>query len=226
VHSGYEGPKESFINKGIRIVPDKDTALFFNNHKIDYRFYTNTLVCFIECVLFNPPAPEPKVPLLTIPADMHIRFLVTSSSDFAADTFVVATGSSKTYQFSNRINHTTGGLVLLTAPVENFSIANDYDMGTLVQDGGHLYTALKTVLAADNIPITNTAFWKKLQAVEQVVNNADLQSNATVNADTVCFAVIDIYKSGTTNSDYELFDVNDQLFHPAPEFVVQFKSRF
>lgn len=226
VHSGYENPQEDFINKGIRIVPDKDTTLFFSNYKMEYRFYTNTLVCFIECVLFNPPAPEPKVPLLTIPADMHIRFLVTSSSDFAANTFVVAAGSTNTYQFTNKINHISSGLVLLTAPVENYSISNDYEIGTLVQDGGHLYTAVKTVAAADTIPITNTAFWKQLSAVEQVVNNADLQSNATVKSDTVCFAVIDIYKSGTTNNDYQLFDINDQLFHPAPEFVVPFKSRF
>lgn len=226
VHPWYENPKENFIDKGIHIAPDKNTALLFSNYKMDYRFYTDTLICFIECVFFIPPAQEPKVPFLTIPANLHIRFLVFSSSDFAANTFVVAAGSTKTYQFSNHINHITGGLILLTAPVENYTVTNDYDIGTLVQDGGHLYTALKTVRTADNIAITDTAFWEQLQAVEQVVNNADLQSKATVVPDTVCFAVIDIYNSGTTNDNYKVFDINDQLFHPAPEFVIQFKSRF
>jgi hypothetical protein len=225
-HPGYENPHEDFINEAIRIVPDKSTEEVFKKYKIDYRFYTNTLVCFIECVLVNSPVREPKVPFVTIPADMQMRFLVTSSSDFAAKTYVVAAGSTHTYQFSNKINHTNGGLVLLTAPVEDYSITRDYEIGTLVQDGGNLFTTLKNVLAANHIPITDTAFWKQLQTVEQVVNNADLQSNAVVNIDSVCFAVIDMYKTGTTNSDYQLFDSQDQLFHPAPEFAILFKSRF
>jgi len=225
IHAGYETSQENFINQGLRIEPDRNTKLVFENYKINYRFYSNTLVCFIQCVLVNPPAPEPKVPFVPIPDNMWIRFLVTSSSDFAAKTFVVAAGSTRTYQFSNKTNHIDGGSALLTTPVEIYSITRDFDTGTLVQDGGHLFTAVKDVSAADVIPISDTGFWEQLQAVEQVVNNADLQTNAHVEADTVCFAVIDLFKTGTTNDAYKFLDVNDQLFHPAPEFVIRFKNR-
>jgi hypothetical protein len=226
VHPGYETTGENFIHQGIRMVPDKETEATFAKYKISYRFYSNTLVGFMECVLVNPPAPEPKVPFRKIPADLKLRFLVTGSRDFATKTFVVAAGKTKTYQFSNTINHAVGGLVLLSAPVESYSPTQDYETGTLVQNGGHLFTTLQNVWAADNVPISNTAFWKPLQAVEPVVNNADLKDNTTVQASDICFAVIDLFKSGTTNNDYRLFDVNDQLFHPAPQFTIRFKSRF
>jgi hypothetical protein len=226
LHAGYENPNENFLSRGIQIIPDEATQQLFAAQKMRYRFYTNTLVCFIECVPFNPPAAEPKIPFIPITGDWKIRFLVLSSSAFAANTFVVAAGSKQTYQFTNKTNNQSGGLVFLTAPVENHATSNDYEMGTVVQSSGNLFASLKTVAGADNIAISDTNFWKQLQPLEQVVNNADLQNNSVVKPATTCFAVIDMYKNGATDNSYRLFDTNDQLFNPAPVFTIKFASRF
>lgn len=225
LHAGYENPNEIFLPKGIRIVPDEPTKQLFIDHKINYRFYTNMLICFIECVPFNPPAAEPKVPFIPIAGDLNIRFLVLSSGDFAGNTYVAAAGSKHTYQFSNKTNNINGGFIFLTEPVASHITTNDYEPGTLVQDGGNLYTAIKPVLGADNIAISNAAFWQQLQPVEQVVNDADLKDTATVNPSSTCFAVIDLFKNGIGNNPYKLFDSNDQLFNPAPAFTIKFASR-
>jgi hypothetical protein len=225
VHEGYEIPQEDLLYKGIFIEPDELTKRLFLDHRIEYRFYSDTLVCLIECALFNPPATEPKVPLISITGDIKFRFLVRSHDEFASKTNVVAAGSKKTYQFSNQINNISSGLVLLTHPVENYSVANDYDSGTIVQDGGNLFTSLKTVLAADSIALSDTSFWEQLQSVEQVVNNADLQPNTTVSPSSICFAVIDIRKNGTINNSYKIFDSSDTLFKPAPVFTIVFNSK-
>jgi hypothetical protein len=226
LHSGFETPNENFLPKGIQVVPDGATQQLFTDQKIRYRFFTNSLVCFIECTPFNPPAPEPKVPFIPIDGDLHIRFLVLSSGAFAANTYVVAAGSKQTYQFSNKGNNQSGGFIFLTSPVENHSGSSDYGIGTVVQNGGNLFAALKTVAGADGIAISDTAFWKQLQPAEQVVNNADIQNTVTVNPDATCFAVIDMFKNGTTNNSYRLFDTSDQLFNPAPIFTIKFASRF
>lgn len=224
-HPGFETPNENFMSRVINVVPDTVTRALFSQYKIQYRFYTNTLVCFIECVLVSPPNPEPKIPFLTVPTALQMRFLVQVAGDFAGRTYVVAAGSSKTYQVSNTINNTGGGFLFLTAPVETYSSGNDYDIDTIVQNGPNLFAALKTVLAADGIPITNAVFWKQLFGISQVMNNADLMSNSTVRADSICFAVIDIHKTGTTNNSYKIFDASDHLFKPAPGFTIRFKSK-
>ena len=226
IHEGFENIHENFLSEGINILPDQETQQLFVDHRISYRFYTNTLVSFMECSLFNPPALEPKVPFIPIDGDLHMRFLVTSSEDFAAKTFVVAAGSKHTYHFTNKVSNVSGGTVFLTSPVANHSIAKDYEIGTLVQSGGNLFTCTKTALAADSIPISNTTFWKNIEPVEQVVNNADLEDTATVKPDSICFAVIDVFKNGTVNNSYKIFDINDELFNPAPVFTIKFLSRF
>lgn len=193
---------------------------------MNYGFYDNTLVCFIQCKPFNPPTPEPKIPSVEIDGDIKIRFLIKNSSDFFSKTYIVPAGNKKVYQFSNKIDNTGGGTVFLTGPVENHVIAKDYDGGTVVQEGGSLYSSLKAVVAADNIAISDVAFWKKLQSTEQVVNNADLQDAAAVGADDSCFAVLDMYNTGTVNNSYNLFDASEKLFDPPPSFTIKFEGKF
>jgi len=226
LHSAYRTPTEDFFSDAITISTDKDTATFFTNHKIGYRFYNDTLICFMQCILFNPPAPNPKIPSIKIGGKTSFRFLLQTQDDFFDSTYVAAAGKKKIYQFTNKINNAGGGNLFLTAPVENHVVAKNYDTGTIVQDGGNLYVCIKKVIAADNIAILNGNFWNQLQALDQVVNNADLQDAATVNADENCFAVIDMYNNGTTNASYDLFGVNEELFDPAPAFTIKFKSKF
>ncbi|MNH26047.1 hypothetical protein D3C79_860760 [compost metagenome] len=156
---------------------------------------------------------------------MKIRFLLYSSSDFLAKTYVVATGSKEAYRFSNQVNNISGGFTLLTTPVENHSAAKDYSIGTLVKSGSNLFSPIKTVLASQSIALSDTAFWKKLPGVEQVASNADLKDSAAILLDVNCFAAIDIQRTGVINNSYKVLDTGDKLFNPAPVFTIRFKSR-
>jgi hypothetical protein len=225
LHKGYETPDENFLQKGLFIRPDTATQQLFHEYKMSYRFYNNTLVCFIQSSLANPPAADPKTPLISIIENIHIRFLVQTSSEFTGKTWVVSAGSKQVYQFSNQINNTDGTNFYLNAPVENFSAAKEYGAGTVVQDGGLLYSALQPIPASSGIAIGNGNFWKAGVATEQAVNNADLKDLAAVKPDGDCFAVIDLYNNGTTNNSYKLFDGSGNLFDPAPSFVIRFESK-
>lgn len=225
VHSGYQTPAENFFSQAISINPDIYTSAIFSEYKMDYRFYNDTLICFIRTKFFNPPATDPKVPAFTISGDVKFRFLLKTRNDFFGKTYVAAAGNKKMYQFSNKINNASGGNLFLNAPVENHVVAKDYDTGTIVQEGGSLYAALQFVKATDNIAISNSSFWKQLEPLQQVVNNADLQDATIVNVSEKCFAVIDLYNSGTTNSSYNLFDASEKLFTPAPSFTIKFESK-
>ncbi|MDI3319788.1 hypothetical protein [Pinibacter soli] len=226
IHSGFQTPKENFFADAIAIVPDDRTKKIFANYKMNYLFYTNTLTCFMQCSMFNPPTPEPKIPSIKIDGDIMLRFLLKSKDDFFGRTYVTAAGGKNVYQFTNKVNNTSGGNVFLSAPVETHVAAKDYNTGTVVQDGGNLYASLVSVKAADNIAISDGSHWKQLQAVEQVVNNADLQDATAVNAGDKCFGVIDMYNNGTSNNIYNLFDVSEKLFDPAPVFSIKFESKF
>jgi hypothetical protein len=222
-HSAYETPLDKFLSGSLSIMPDNDTLLLFKEYKMDYRFFNNVLVCFIKSSLFAPPATDPKIPTVTIDSSTKIRFLIKNSSDLFDKTFVTAQAKKKVYQFSNKVNNTSGSDTFLSAPVEIYNSANDFSQGTIVSDGTNLYGALKTALAASSIPLTNINFWEKLTPLEQVVNNADLQDAAIVQTDENCLAVIDMYKSVTTQP-YSFFDTSDKLFDPAPSFKIKFRS--
>lgn len=224
MHSAYQTPLENFLSVAMSVTVDTNTKELFKNYKMNFGFYDDTLVCFIQCSPSNPPAVEPKVPSVKIDGDIKMRFLIRSTADFFNKTFTVPAGNRSIYQFSNKINNVSGGVNFLTAPVEPHQVAKDYDGDTIVEDGGFLYTSKKAVKAADNIPITDTNFWKILQATEQVVNNADLLDAASAGTDENCFAVLDMYNSGTTNNSYKLFDSGAKLFNPPPSFTIKFES--
>jgi hypothetical protein len=218
LHGAYEMPLDHFLAENLSIVPDESTKQLFTEYKLNYRFFNNTLICFVQSVLFAPPAP-----FMTIDGTSKIRFLVKINSDFYLKTFVTAQAQKKIYQFSNKTLNTTATETFLTAPVENFNPANDYSQGTIVSDGTNLFGALQTALAANSIPITNTNFWDNLSPLEQVVSNADLQDASVVKADEDCLAVIDMYKSVST-PPYRFFDTSDKILDPVPSFTIKFKS--
>jgi hypothetical protein len=114
IHTAYQTAQENFFTKGMTVTPDAQTKKLFTNYKMDYRLYNNTLTCFIQCVLFNPPVPEPKSPFVSIAGNIRIRFLLHNSSDFFDKTVVTAGGSKKRYSFSNRINNVVGSVLFLS----------------------------------------------------------------------------------------------------------------
>ena len=233
LHSAYKIGLDNFLSNVISVEPDNNTKQLFADYKMGYSFYNNVLICYLQSSLVAPPASQPKIPSVQIDDDIKMRFLIMNSSDFFNKTYVAAAGNKKIYQFSNKTDNVSGTTIFLSASVEKWSAAKDYDTGTVVQNTGKLYATLKAVLAADHINITNASFWKSLTPFEQVVSNADLQNAASVGIDDKsidpnrnCFAVIDMYNSGTTSNKYRLFDNKDQLLDPAPSFTIKFKSKF
>jgi len=225
IHSGYETTLENFLQKGISIKADSATMNLFRNYNMGYRFFNDTLTCFLRCVFVSPPALLPVVPALNISKPIQLRFLLQNSSDFFAKTYIAAAGSKKVYRFSNRVNNSSGSQLFLNDTVAAFSAAADYDAGTIVQDSGNLYASLLPMLATDGIALSNSTYWKLLQPVEQVVSNADLADAAVVQPEENCLAVIDIFNTGTSNSSYQLFDGSGALQNPAPLYTLPFKSR-
>ena len=219
-HSAYEMPLDQFLSGSITILPDKNTTDLFAANRMSYRFYNNTLLCFSECAV---PLTDPRTASVDIDNNIKIRFLIQSRNDFFAKTYITAAGKKKIYQFSNKNNNTNATETFLTAPVDIYNSANDYDQGTVVQDAGKLYGARQTVLAAKNIPLADTSFWDdQLGAFEEVVSNADLQDAATVGASADCFAVIDMF-GNVVSARYQFLGAGDELMNPG--FIVKFKSK-
>jgi len=131
LHSGYQTPLENFLQKGMTVVPDEATKKLFINYQMDYRFFNNTLTCFIQCVLVVPPAPEPKSVFVPINGDIRLRFLLHFSSDFFDKTWITAAGSKQLYRFSNKINNAVAGVLLLSVG----PVAGDADLTTAAAVG-------------------------------------------------------------------------------------------
>lgn len=231
VHTGYDFPNPSVISENIIIEPDKDTKQFFDNFNISYRFSSDTFLCFLRTRLVTPPAREPQKVYLKFIGDVRLRFLIKSGTGFLKKTYVVTAGSKLVYQFSNKIKNTlpatpgTPAIAFLSKKIELHSIAKDYQGGTIVSKGGQLYASLKSVLAADSIPETNTDFWKPIGPMEQLVNNADLEPVEIAEADEKCFGVIDIYNTGTISNMYDLFEAGPDQKLRSPVYTIPFKLK-
>lgn len=230
VHTGYGFPRASVVSENISIEPDKDTTEFFSNFNMNYRFSSDTFLCFVHTDLVTPPARLPQKPHINFPDNVRLRFLIKGGTGFFKNTYVVTAGSKWVYQFSNKINNTipaTPGIPLvafLSKEIELHSNAKDYQAGTIVKKGAKLYASLKSVLAAAGIPETNTEFWKPIGPVKQFVNNADIVQATTVEADEKCFGVIDIYNNGTTG-DYDLFETGPGQRLKSPVYTLLFKGK-
>ena len=115
LHTAYGAARKSFIADDIHIEPDLATKKLFINHYLDYRFFNDTLICFIRTELLSPPTPNPKAPFIKFSSPVLIRFLVNASTGFLRKTNVVITGSQQVYQFNNQLNAGTGGFICMHA---------------------------------------------------------------------------------------------------------------
>lgn len=225
LHTGYGTPVSNMLSKSIWMSPDANTQKLFAGFDMGYRMLGDTLVCFIRSLLFAPPATDPKVPFNRFTGDVRIRFLIFASQDFMNRTEVVATGKNQVYQFTNRIDNVISSDIFISRPIGLYNASNDYDAGTIVQQGGQLFVALQPILGSENIPITDVAFWREISPVEQLVNNADLEEPASIELEEACFAVIDIHNNGTTNNSYDLFVAGPDNQLRSPVYSIRFKSK-
>lgn len=117
LHAGYGAARKTFIADDIHIEPDMATRKLFINHYLDYRFFNDTLVCFIRTALLSPPS---LMPFVKFPNPFVIRFMITPSTVFFGKTDVLVTGSQQVYQFNNKVNAGTGGFICMhVAGVDN-----------------------------------------------------------------------------------------------------------
>lgn len=223
LHTGSATSTSNALLGKLKITPDTDTQKLFRRYSMDYRWLNNSIVCFIRSEYVLPPAREPKKPFITLTENFGIRFLVTAQAEFISNTFITTAGKEAVYYFTNKVDNVKSGRNFLSKPVENFLLTKNYDAGTLVKSGGDLFTTLQPVNALDFIPITNADYWKKLAPVEDVVNNADLGEVSSLKPEQTCFAVIEIFNSGISNSVYNLFDSGQELLSPV--YTISFKSK-
>lgn len=206
-------------------MPDQNTKNFFRNYDISYKIFNDLLVCFIRSRLFAPPATDLKVPFISFLGEVRIRLLLYITSDFRDKTAVVAAGKNQVYHFSNQIDNVIGPDSFVSRPTDGYDASGDYSAGTIVQEGAQLFQTLQPVLGSANIPISDPAYWEEILPVEQLVNNADLIEADLLELEEACFAVIDIFNSGTTNNVYNLFVVGPDNQLRSPVYNLRFKSK-
>ena len=226
LHDGFNAAHSSFIGDSINIIPDEETADIIRNLGIGCRFLGDSFVCFIRSKRVTPPANQPMRPVIDNKAETRLRFLVSALPDFINKTFIAHAGGKLVYHFSNRINNidnTPPAKVFLNKTIQAFNTASDYLAGTIVGDATDVYGARKSINHADNIAISNGDFWQDVgNQGDQFVNNADLEKVVDVNASEKCFAVIDIFNTGTVNG-YDLFNTAGELLSPV--YTISLKSR-
>ena len=226
LHDGYGIPMSNTIANDIKLYPDADTEKLLAGHDIRYRVLNETLVCFMRCKLFAAPAKEPTVPYIPFSRNVRIRFLMYTTSAFMQKTFIVATGVKRIYQFSNLINNANPDGKFIGRSIESYAASGDYDAGTIVDQGGHLFASIKPMLGIQNIAINDTDYWKEITtAVTPLVNNADLVDPLTADVNEPCFAVLDIHNNGTTNLSYDLFSAGPDRTLKSPVYTIRFKNK-
>lgn len=225
LHSGYVSPATHVISNDIQLHPDKQTKKLFSNYHITYRLYDNILVCLVRSRLFAPPATNLKVPFMRFLGNVRIRFLMHITQNFLNRTEVVAAGKNQFYHFSNRMQNIIENEPFISRPIWSYDPSAGYDAGTIVQQEDQLFVATRPLAGSDNIPITDPAYWREIIPVEQLVNQADLEDPAPVVLEEPCFAVIDIYNSGTLSSSYDLFITGPEHQLRSPVFNIRFKSK-
>lgn len=128
LHSGYGFSRQKLLEDSIILEPDNATAKFFTNHDMGYRFFNDTLICFIRTnlpQLSSPPALDPTLPYIKFSGNVRIRFFINVSTDFFNKTVVEAAGATQVYQFTNQVNAATGGFICMnTTGVNNSDLKN------------------------------------------------------------------------------------------------------
>jgi len=224
LHGGYGTPASNDIAGSISVSPDPETQKLFKNHGISVRIFNDMLVCFIRSRLFAPPATDQKVPFVPFLADARIRLLMYVTREFMNRTAAVSTGKDQVYHFSNRINNVVGTDAFVSRSIASFDAGSDYSTGTIVQEGAQLFRAIQPVFGSENMCVNEPTLWQEVLPAEQLVNHADLQEKEVLELDEPCFAVIDIFNSGTTNNIYNLFVIGPDRQLRSPVYHVRFKS--
>lgn len=152
LHSGYGFSRRKLLESSITLEPDKATSNLFTNHNMGYRFFSDTLICFIRTNLTQLLSPlEPSIPFIKFSGDVRIRFFMHASTDFLNKTVVEEAGSTQMYQFTNQVNAGTGGFICMTTGGVNNSDLKNIDV---LQAGKNCFA----VVDVHNVGAVNNAY--------------------------------------------------------------------
>jgi hypothetical protein len=113
----------SSIFNVISVEPDIVTKKLFINHSINFKNSNNIISCFIRA--------ESQQPLIKLPDNIRIRFLLKQKADFLYRTNIVAAGSRQVYRFTNENNTIDSGIKHITKNANGVTDADLEDISTV-----------------------------------------------------------------------------------------------
>jgi hypothetical protein len=97
---------DSSIFNVLSVEPDTATKKLSVNHSISFKNSNSTISCLIRSQL--------QQPLIKLPDNMRIRFLLKQKADFFHRTNIMAAGSRQVYRFTNENNTIDSGIKHIT----------------------------------------------------------------------------------------------------------------
>jgi len=115
IHTGYGILRHNSISDSMGLEPDEESKKLFQNYNIAYKFFNDTLACFIRTKSLSLSPPGPQAPYVKFTGGERIRFLINVTTDFFSFTDVTTAGAKQVYLFNNRTNAGTGGFICMHA---------------------------------------------------------------------------------------------------------------
>ncbi len=127
----------------IEITPTGNTKIILNGYRILYKTVNNKLTALIEI-------DSNEKPFVKIDSDTSLRFLLKLKNPSfpnisALKTFDV---NNKIYYFSNRVNSERDGKLYLSKAIPGHNAAEDYEVGSLIENAANTYEAVVNNIAS------------------------------------------------------------------------------
>lgn len=199
--SGYTGD----LNQYFILMPEDKTRELITWYKTLSKKQQNTATYLVETQYEGANDGKTRIPLKN---NEVFRFqLKIKDSNFIKNTHLFSYDFVNKVLFaSNTIVNKPGGDLLLTAPLDTYSAAQEYKMGYLVSSGGINYKALLPSNAVDSHFVTETDYWKPIAKIG--ISQADLvdRSSLTEETDLDTILILEIENKNTLDADYRLLD--------------------
>jgi hypothetical protein len=191
------------IAQYLQVLPDKRTNELFPQYHLSLRKQKNSFLTLIEV---DAEGPDSRAPIIPLKENAVFRFQVkVADIVFFSRTHLYGYDfRSNTLMLSNDNGCVEGADILLSKPIREYSINDEYRMGYIVAAGRNCYKAIQSSNAADPHPVTDTAYWKSI-ANGSFVSQADLFPRP-VGVDLNTIMIIDIRHHSSLTASHQLLD--------------------
>jgi hypothetical protein len=190
----------------ITILPDPKTIDLYLKYRILGKKQKATTVVLIETLTDGVDKGKPEVPLQS---NELFRFQIKLSRSFLGETHLASYNFTENVLYaSNTANNVLNTDLLLSLPPPLYSAANAYEKGYLVQSGSKCYKAIQPSDAGNQHGVTETDFWKEIDA--GFISQADLRTRASLTqpADLDTMIVVEVVHNAALSADYKLLDAS------------------